>query len=119
MKKSILDKKKIRERLSNLRASFDNKTLNTCSLNAQLNLLEFLKKKKFQNIGFFISFNSEVSTHFLLSKLKKKIVPKIFGRELIDMSEKEDQTDTSALMIADIFQSPAEVHFFDTYFLCL
>ena len=82
MKKSILDKKKIRERLSNLRASFDNKTLNTCSLNAQLNLLEFLKKKKFQNIGFFISFNSEVSTHFLLSKLKKKIVPKIFGTEL-------------------------------------
>ena len=70
----ILDKKKkIREKISNLRSSFDNETLNTFSLNAQLNLLEFLKKKKFQNIGFFISFNSEVSTHFLLSKSKKKL----------------------------------------------
>ena len=46
MKKSILDKKKkIREKISNLRSSFDAETLISFSLNAQLNLLEFLKKK--------------------------------------------------------------------------
>ena len=72
MKKSILDKKKIRNRFSNLRSSFDNVALNSFSMNAQLNLLKFLKKKKFQNIGFFISYDSEISTHFLLSKSKKK-----------------------------------------------
>ena len=52
MKKSILDKKKIRERLSNLRSSFDNEILNIHSLNAQLNLLEFLKKKNFKTLDF-------------------------------------------------------------------
>ena len=46
MKKSILDKKKkIREKISNLRSSFDAETLINSSMNAQLNLLEFLKKK--------------------------------------------------------------------------
>ena len=81
MKKSILDKIKTREKILSLRASFDSKTLKHLLLNAQLNLEEFLKKKKFQNIGFFISFNNEISTHFLLSKSKKKIVPKIFCAE--------------------------------------
>ena len=52
MKKSILDKKKIRERLSNLRSSFDNEILNIHSLNAKLNLLEFLKKKNFKTLDF-------------------------------------------------------------------
>ena len=53
MKKSILDKKKkIREKISNLRSSFDTETLINSSLNAQLNLLEFLKKKNFKMLDF-------------------------------------------------------------------
>ena len=53
MKKSILDKKKkIREKISNIRSSFDAETLINFSLNAQLNLLEFLKKKNFKMRNF-------------------------------------------------------------------
>ena len=53
MKKSILDKKKkIREKISNLRSSYDAETLINYSLNAQLNLFEFLKKKNFKMLGF-------------------------------------------------------------------
>ena len=45
MKKNILDKKTLRENIYKLRTSFDDETLNSYSLNAQLNLAEFLKKK--------------------------------------------------------------------------
>ena len=53
MKKSILDKKKIRSRFSNLRSSFDTEALNSFSMNAQLNLLKFLKKKKISKYWIF------------------------------------------------------------------
>ena len=52
MKKSILDKKKIRSRFSNLRSSFDTEALNSFSMNAQLKLLKFLKKKNFKILDF-------------------------------------------------------------------
>ena len=52
MKKSTLDKKKIRSRLSSLRSSFDTEALNSFSMNAQLNLLKFLKKKNFKMLDF-------------------------------------------------------------------
>ena len=53
MKKSILDKKKkLEKRFSNLRSSFDTEALNSFSMNAQLNLLEFLKKKNFKMLDF-------------------------------------------------------------------
>ena len=52
MKKSILDKKKIRSRFLNLRSSFDTEALNSLSMNAQLNLLRFLKKKNLKILDF-------------------------------------------------------------------
>lgn len=52
MKKNILDKKTLRENIYKLRTSFDDETLNSYSLNAQLNLAEFLKKKNFKILDF-------------------------------------------------------------------
>ena len=79
MKKSILDKKKkIREKISNLRSSFDAETLINFSLNAQLNLLEFLKKKNFKILDFSYHMIVKYLLIFCSLSQKKKLFQRYF-----------------------------------------
>ena len=79
MKKSTLDKIKTREKILSLRASYDIKTLNTFSWNAQLNLEEFLKKKNFKILDFLYHSIMRFPLIFCFLNQKKKLFPKYFA----------------------------------------
>ena len=58
------------------------KSLNSFSMNAQLNLEEFLKKKNFKILDFLYHSIVKYPLIFCSLSQKKKLFPKYFGREL-------------------------------------